>query len=114
MLLLGAGDERIAGKVGCNGGLEVAQTVIDGQMQLLRGGRGRGGRMKLQMLLVLLARRLHLANVHEFLFIFFSFYLFRFLFKLALLLFATTLATACESIDNVIDKSRATTNSGNG
>lgn len=58
--MLGAGDERIAGKIGCNGGLEVAQTVIYGQMQLLRGGRGRGGRM--------LARRLHLANVHEFLF----------------------------------------------
>lgn len=68
--MLGAGDERIAGKIGCNGGLEVAQTVIYGQMQLLRGGRGRGGRMQLQVLLLLLvlARRLHLANVHEFLF----------------------------------------------
>lgn len=67
--MLGAGDERIAGEIGCNGGLEVAQTVIYGQMQLLRGGRGRGGRMQLQVLLLLvLARRLHLANVHEFLF----------------------------------------------
>lgn len=64
LLLLGAGDEWIAREIRSNGGLKVAQTVIDGQMKLLRWRRGGGGgRMQLQVLL--LARRLHFAHVHE-------------------------------------------------